>query len=210
MKKCWAYRGNSNEWKERSGRSWKKPGFKQGGNHPVVCVSWDEAKAYVGWLSRKTGETYRLLSEAEWEYAARAGTRTARHWGAGEIGQCRYANGADRKLKKRYKWRSKAASCDDGHVHTSPAGTYQANGFGLHDMLGNVHEWVEDCWHESYEGAPTDGHAWTRGGDCSRRVLRGGAWETLPWSLYSANRIRSTTGRRSVHSGFRIARTLTQ
>ena len=88
-KKCWTYK--SGKWKERSGRSWKKPGFKQGGSHPVVCVSWDDAKAYVGWLSRKTGEAYRLLSESEWEYAARAGTRTARYWGSGETGQCRYA-----------------------------------------------------------------------------------------------------------------------
>ena len=147
-KKCWTYK--SGKWKERSGRSWKKPGFKQDGRHPVVCVIWDDAKAYVGWLSRKTGERYRLLSESEWEYAARAGTRTARHWGAGEAGQCRYANGADQKLKKRYsKWKWAIASCDDKHVHTSPVGTYQPNGFGLHDMSGNVWEWVEDCSHNS-------------------------------------------------------------
>ena len=177
-KKCRTYKNY--EWKERSGRSWKKPGFKQDGNHPVVCVSWDDAKAYAGWLSRKTGEQYRLLSESEWEYAARAGTSTAWHWGAGESGQCRYANGADKAAKKRYsKWKN-IASCNDKHVHTSPVGTYQPNGFGLYDMSGNVWEWVEDCWHGSYGGAPTDRSAWTRGGDCSKRVLRGGSWLINP------------------------------
>ena len=206
-KKCRTYKNG--KWKERSGRSWKKPGFKQGGNYPVVCVSWDEAKAYVEWLSRKTGEAYRLLNEAEWEYAARAGTRTARHWGSGETGQCRYANGADRKLKRRYsKWKWAVASRDDKHVHTSPAGTYQPNGFGLHDMSGNVWEWVEDCWHGSYEGAPTDGSAWTSGGNCSRRVLRGGSWRDVPGDLRSASRGRVAAGNRGVDGGFRIARTL--
>lgn len=207
-KKCWTYK--SGEWKERSGRSWKKPGFKQDERHPVVCVDWDDAKAYVGWLSRKTGERYRLLSESEWEYAARAGTRTSRHWGAGEAGQCRYANGTDKKLKKRYsKWKWAIASCDDKHVHTSPVGTYQPNGFGLHDVSGNVWEWVEDCWHKSYEGAPSDGSAWTRGGDCSKRVLRGGSWDNLPGNLRSANRNWNSTASRHVLFGFRVARTLT-
>ena len=207
-KACLMYKNG--EWKERTGRSWKKPGFKQAGNHPVVCVNWDDANAYVGWLSRKTGERYRLLSEAEWEYAARAGTTTARYWGSGETGQCRYANGADKKLKRRYsKWKWPIASCDDKHVHTSPAGAYQPNGFGLHDMSGNVSEWVEDCRHESYEGAPSDGGPWTRGGDCSKRVLRGGSWDGNPGSLRSALRFRNPPAFRFVDNGFRVARTLT-
>ena len=207
-KACWTY--ENGKWTERTGRSWKKPGFKQAGNHPVVCVSWDDAKAYAGWLSRKTGAKYRLLSESEWEYAARAGTRTSRHWGSGETGQCRYANGADKKLKKRYsKWKWAIASCDDGHDHTSPVGTYQPNGFGLFDMAGNVWEWVEDCWHESYERAPLDGSSWTRGGDCSKRVVRGGSWRNPPWYLRSAIRYGVTTARRRGLYGFRVARTLT-
>ena len=152
----------------------------------------------------------RLLSESEWEYVARAGTTTARYWGSGETGQCRYANGADKKLKKRYsKWKWAIASCDDKHVHTSPVGAYQPNGFGLHDVPGNVWEWVEDCWHESYEGAPSDGRPWTRGGDCSKRVVRGGSWHSIPGNLRSAFRLRYTTAIRSVGFGFRVARTLT-
>ena len=161
----------------------------------MVCVSWKDAKAYVDWLSGKTGKGYRLLSEAEWEYVARGGTRTSRYWGAGEGGQCEYANGA--------------ASCRDRSVYTAEVGSYRANGFGLHDVLGNVWEWVEDCWHEDYTGAPVDGSAWTSGGECGYRVLRGGSWVAKPRNLRSAIRIRNSTGNRVNFLGFRIARTLT-
>ena len=171
---CWTYEGG--EWEERSGLSWRNPGFTQADGHPVVCVSWEDAQAYVRWLSRKTGERYRLLSESEWEYVARGGTRTSRYWGDGESGQCSHANGADRALKRRGDWKWEIVSCDDGHSHTAPMGSFSANAFGLHDVMGNVWEWVEDCWHESYAGAPADGGAWTVGGDCERRVLRGGSW----------------------------------
>ena len=198
---CWTYEGG--EWKERSGRSWRNPGFSQTDEHPVVCVNWDDAKAYVGWLSEKTGQAYRLLSESEWEYVARAGTGTSRYWGEGESGQCRYANGAD--ASTNFDWRT---GCNDGHAETSPVGSYEANGFGLHDVLGNVLEWVEDCWNESYAGAPTDGSAW-ESGDCSLRVLRGGSWYDLPRRLRSANRLWNPTGLRNNFVGFRVARTLT-
>ena len=199
----------SGKWKNRSGRSWKKPGFSQDKRHPVVCVSWADAKAYVGWLSIKTGEAYRLLSESEWEYAARGGTRTSRYWGEAETSQCRYANGGDKALRKRYsKWIWKTASCNDKRAHTSSVGGFQPNGFGLHEMLGNVWEWVENCWHSSYQGAPTDGSAWTRGGDCSKRVLRGGSWLGEPGNLRSASRFAYSTGNRSSVNGLRVARTL--
>ena len=183
---CWTYEGG--EWKERSGRSWRTPGYNQADAHPVVCVSSEDARAYVRWLSRETGKRYRLLSESEWEYVARGGTRTSRYWGEGESGQCAHANGADRSLKTRKysDWEWSTASCDDGHVYTSPAGSYTKNGYGLHDVMGNVWEWVEDCWHESYAGAPADGGAWTVGGDCERRVLRGGSWGLEPQDLRSA------------------------
>ena len=168
---CWEWDG---EWKERSGRNWKSPGYSQTDEHPVVCVSWNDAKAYVRWLSGKTGKEYRLLSEAEWEYVARAGTGTARYWGEGESGQCRYANGADREAKRHNSgWT--VADCDDGYYRTAPVGSFQANEYKLHDVLGNVWEWTEDCWNESYTGALSDGSAW-RSGNCSRRVLRGGSW----------------------------------
>ena len=119
---------------------------------PVINVSWKDAQAYVQWLSRKTGQTYRLLSEAEWEYVARAGTSTAWYWGAREAGQCGYANGADEEAKKHNSsWT--VVGCDDGYYRTAPVGRFEANAFGLYDVLGNVWEWVQDCWHESYEGA---------------------------------------------------------
>ena len=204
---CGTY--ESGEWKPQVGRSWRNPGYSQSDGHPVVCVSWEDAQAYVGWLSSKTGKSYRLLSESEWEYVARAGTRTARYWGEGEANQCRYANGADRTLKDRKSdWNLKSAGCRDGHVHTAPVGSFVANGYGLHDVLGNVYEWTMDCWNESYAGSPTDGSAW-ESGDCSQRVLRGGSWVYGPRVLRSAFRGLNTSGVRDYDNGFRVARTLT-
>ena len=132
------------------------------GDRPVVDVSWEDAQEYVRWLSAETGGEYRLLSESEWEYVARGGSSTSRYWGGSERGQCLHANGADRSAERSYSdWT--VASCDDGYVRTSPVGSFRANGFGLHDVSGNVLEWVEDCWHDSYVGAPSDGGAWTSG-----------------------------------------------
>ena len=176
--------------------SWRDPGFAQDDRHPVVNVSWRDARAYVQWLSRETGERYRLPSEAEWEYAARGGTTTRRHWGDSSSSQCGYANGT-------------VASCDDGVERTAPVGSYAPNAFGLSDVLGNVWEWTDDCWHEDYAGEPPDdGRAWTRAGDCGRRVLRGGSWYNLPRSLRSAARPWNLAGTRDAFTGFRVARTL--
>ena len=197
------------ELQERSGHHWTHPGFRQTDSHPVVCVSWDDAKAYVEWLSRETGEDYRLLSESEWEYVARAGTETARYWGASSLAQCRYANGADEALERRHAdWKWENASCDDGHAKTAPVGSFSPNAFGLHDVYGNVREWVEDCRNDSYRGAPADGRAWTTG-VCGHRMLRGGSWANYPGNLRSAARGFSATGNREGVSGIRIARTLT-
>ena len=204
---CWGYEGG--EWDWRSGKSWENPGFEQTDEHPVVCVSWEDARAYVEWLSEKTGKEYRLLSESEWEYVARGGRGTSRYWGEGESGQCRHANGGDEALKGEYAdWPWAVASCNDRHVWTSPVGTFEENGFGLHDVLGNVWEWVGDCYHDSYEGAPADGSAW-ESGDCERRVLRGGSWFNGPGNLRSANRSGFPAGYRLDDDGFRVARTLT-
>ena len=203
---CRTYEGGKYE--DRAGRGWRNPGFGQSGRHPVACVNWNDAQAYVAWLSRETGEEYRLPSESEWEYAARAGTATARYWGEGESGQCRHANGADASLKERYSdWPSLVASCRDGHVHTAPAGSFAANGWELHDMLGSVWEWTEDCWNGSYAGAPSDGNAWEHG-DCSVRALRGGSWLSKPSVLRAAYRDRITTGVRFYFIGFRVVRML--
>ena len=168
--------------------SWRNPGFEQTGRDPVVCVSWEDAQAYVRWLSRKTGEEYRLLSEAEWEYAARAGTTT------------RYSFGNEITLSDaNYGWNI---------GKTQRVGIYRANGYGLHDMHGNAWEWVRDCWNESYAGAPNNGDAWERG-NCFGRVLRGGSWINLSWYLRSAFRFRNLSGNRYFDNGFRVARTLT-
>ena len=158
------------QWANRSDRGWRNPGFRQSGSHPVVCVSWDEAKDYVEWLSRETGETYRLPSEEEWEYAARAGTGTKYSWG-NEVGANRANCGKDH--------------CGDQWKYTAPVGSFAPNGFGLYDTHGNVWEWVEDCFDGSYAGAPSGGGA-RRGGDCARRVMRGGGWGSHPWYLRAA------------------------
>ncbi len=177
------------------------------GRRPVINVSWDDAQSYVRWLSQQTGGTYRLLTESEWEYAARAGTSSAYSWGNDSAGQCRWANGADLAAKAENPgWT--VADCRDGHVQAAPVGSFGANGWGLHDMHGNVFEWVQDCWNGSYSGAPSNGGAWTSG-DCSRRVLRGGSWFNLPRYLRSAYRYGSASDNRDNSLGFRVARTLT-
>lgn len=197
---CHVWRGK--KWEEESGRTWWEPGFRQTERDPVVCVSWRDAYAYTEWLSRETGQEYRLLSEAEWEYVARAGTMTARHWGEREDEQCRYANGADSRTD--FDWR---IGCDDGYARTALVGRYEANRFGLYDLLGNVWEWVQDCWNESYAGAPSDGRA-RETGDCSRRVLRGGSWGSGPGVIRSAARDGVALDNRYISLGFRIARDL--
>ena len=151
------------------------------GRRPVVGVSWEDAKGYVRWIREETGKEYRLLSEAEWEYVARAGTRTEYWWGDG-IGRGR-------------------ANCDGcgsrwDAKETAPVGSFGANAYGLHDVHGNVWEWVEDCLHVNYEGAPVDGSAWVSGGDCEQRVLRGGSWSNEPRYLRSAFRFRNSPGLR--------------
>ena len=200
----------------RSGSSfWKEPGFDQNERHPVACVNWEDARAYARWLSRKTGEEYRLLSESEWEYVARGGTQASRYWQGSEVSQCQHVNGTDKALRRQFgdtlkDAKIETASCDDGHIHTSPVGTYKTNGYGVYDVMGNVWEWVEDCYHDDYRGAPSDGSAWTTGGDCSRRVIRGGSWaDAGPIAVRSAMRDRSPpVGGRDIRVGFRVARTL--
>ena len=159
-----------------------------GGRRPVEMVSWDDAKAFVVKLSAKTGKKYRLLSESEWEHVARAGSRSKYPWG----------NAFDA---------SKANNNGNGSVSV---GLYGANNFGVHDTAGNVWEWVEDCWHTNYHGAPIDGSAWKSGGDCSLRVLRGGSWVNTPGPLRTAVRNRNNATYRSIIDGFRIARTLSR
>jgi formylglycine-generating enzyme required for sulfatase activity len=161
------------------------------GRRPVINVSLENAMAYVTWVSRNTGKTYRLLTESEWEYAARAGSTTAYYWGK-EIGTGNAnCNGCGSK------W---------DNDQTSPVGSFSANAFGLYDMAGNLWQWVQDCYHDNYYGASTDGSAVTSG-DCPSRVIRGGSWISNPSLLRSAGRFRNTATSRSNLLGFRVART---
>ena len=168
-------------------RSWGR------GRQPLINVDWRDAHAYVAWLSRESGAPYRLLSEAEWEYVARAGSETAYGWG-GVIG----------------KNRANCGSCGsrwDGE-QTAPVGSFEANAFGLYDVHGNVEEWVEDRRNDNYAGAPTDGTAWKRG-DCATRVVRGGSWRSEPGNLRSAARSGYSHEARTDTIGFRVARNVT-
>jgi formylglycine-generating enzyme required for sulfatase activity len=199
---------------DRQGRSWRNPGFSQEGSHPAVCLSWNDAEAYVAWLSRKTGKPYRLLTEAEWEYASRARTEPGsypRFWfGNDEKDLCRHGNGADQTAKSSVSGieGSTIAPCADGYAYTSPVGSFEPNDFGLYDMSGNAWQWTQDCYHDSYKGASPDGAAWTMG-DCKSHVLRGGSWIDPPVNLRAAIRIWDTGDDRTSSGGFRVGRTLT-
>ncbi len=202
--------GTDGKWANQPGRSWLNPGFPQTDSDPVVCVSWHDATAYVEWLSRTTGKTYRLPSEAEWEYAARAGAGKARYWGDGRNEACRFANAADRTAAQKLNWNPNASDfvfqCNDNFTYTAPVGKFQPNSFGLHDMLGNVWEWVEDCWNDSYQQAAPTQEA-RRGGNCGLRVLRGGGWYNNPRVVRAAYRARDPAGGHLSQVGFRVART---
>ena len=209
---CWAYNFAASPIKfaQSATTDWRSPGFPQTDRDPVVCVSYQDAVAYITWYSAKTGRTYRLPSEAEMEYATRAGTTTSRFWGNEVALQCKYANGSDLTITERFKGRVPkwyGAPCNDGYLMTSPVGTFAANPWNLFDMLGNVYELVEDCWHDNYAGAPTDGSAWVSGA-CRDRTLRGGSSSPHPGSMRSASRVMMRADVRTIFGGFRIARTL--
>jgi formylglycine-generating enzyme required for sulfatase activity len=162
------------------------------GRHPVINVSWADAQAYVNWLSQETDQFYGLLTEAEWEYVARAGTTT--RYSLNDYITTGHAN----------------YSANYGAImgNRATVGSYPGNPWGLHDVHGNVWEWVEDCWNDSYMGAPTDGSAWVQE-NCSRRVLRGGSWDEPPGNLRSARRLGDGPGSRYNYLGFRVFRKLT-
>lgn len=195
------------KWEERNGRNWRDPGYLQEDSHPAACLSWNDAKAYTEWLSRKTGKQYRLPTEAEWEYAARGNTGTARYWGDSTDQACGYANVGDAAMKAQVQgvaWDTH--NCTDGYAYTAPVGSFKANAFGLNDMIGNVWEWVEDSFHNSYEGAPTDARVWQ--GDGTKRVLRGGSWIHEPLDAQAASRHWFEPSFRDFSFGFRLARML--
>lgn len=202
---CFFWNGEEYEMDRR--REWRNPGYLQDDTHPVVCVSWEDATAYAAWLGQKTGQKYRLLTEAEWEYAARAGETTARFWGNDGNASCTYANAGDLtalwQVPGAINW--PVANCNDGYAYTAPVGSYRPNAFGLHDMLGNAWEWTQDCWSGNYSGAPTDGSA-SAAGDCFMRVVRGGSWDDGPPGVRAAYRVGSPIVIRVYGRGFRVAK----
>jgi sulfatase modifying factor 1 len=212
---CWtreAGRDGKYGWQVKQERSWEQPGFSQTERDPVVCVSYDDAMAYIDWLNKKTGtQAYRLPSEAEWEYAARAGTTAARYWGDSRDAACSFANVADLSLAKHDGIATpdpeRYFNCSDGYVFTAPAGSFWSNQFGLFDMLGNVWQWTADCWNANQQGASPDGTVRTAG-DCGLRVLRGGSWNGTPRGVRAGDRNWIGTGDRYSGTGFRVARTL--
>jgi formylglycine-generating enzyme required for sulfatase activity len=163
------------------------------GEMPAINVSWDDAKRYVGWLSLLTGKDYRLLTEAEWEYAARAGANSRYSWGDDPRGGNANCDGCGSPWDLQ---------------QTAPVGSFRPNAFGLYDMHGNVWEWVEDTWHENYNGAPTDGAAWLRDGDPGYRVVRSGSWRNESDHVRAATRRKRNINVRFDTLGFRVARTM--
>jgi formylglycine-generating enzyme required for sulfatase activity len=201
---CYAYNGS--KFAMITTADWRSPGFPQTDKSPVVCVSYKDAIAYTKWYSAEAGASYRLPSEAEIEYATRAGTTTSRFWGDDEAQQCTYANGSDQTMKAHFpQWY--AAPCNDGYLMTSPVGAFAPNPWGLYDMIGDVFEMTQDCWHDTYVGAPNDGHAWTSG-DCAKRAVRGGSSSPHPGSMRSASRVMMGVDDRTVFVGFRLASSL--
>jgi formylglycine-generating enzyme required for sulfatase activity len=218
---CWKRKTGTDEIEMAEG-SWNSPQYAPSDFHPVICVGPDDALAYVAWLSKKTGQKYRLASEAEWEYAARAGSQDNYFFGNDERQLCEYANIFDKSGERAFKrdlavdW--SGVACDDHAEYTSVVGMYKPNAFGLFDMIGNVGEIVEDCQHSSYEGAPSNGSVWAI--DCDKRELffgvivfadyiihRGGNYGSS--SEWSRIFIRGHTGKSNASSlgeGFRLAR----
>ena len=202
---AWSGLPGAKPWQMNAAASWQKLGFPQDNTHPAVCISWFDALDYIKWLSRITGFTYRLPTEAEWEYAARAGTTTAFPWG-NTIGH-EFANyGADSG------WTG-IATGKDQWVGTSPAGSFSPNAFGVFDMPGNVMQFTSDCFSSSYAGLPTNGTAWQKDA-CESRMIRGGDWGDPPRMLRSAFRNwapakgSTLTDYRSAGLGIRVVRDL--
>jgi formylglycine-generating enzyme required for sulfatase activity len=192
---CWTFEGNQPQ--QRQGRSFRNPGHAQTGGHPAVCVNWSEAKAYVEWLSRRTGRSYRLLTEQEWDYAASGGPG-APVVAASEL--CQTANAADQFAKAANlpsNWTY--LPCNDGFAYTAPVGRFKPNGFGLFDMTGNAWEWTQDCPQA----------AQTAGASCAQRVVRGGSWYGNAAMIGSAGRADAPADGRFDDVGLRVAREMT-
>jgi formylglycine-generating enzyme required for sulfatase activity len=203
------------QWIRDGGRSWRDPGFAAAprDDDPVVCVSWEDARAYAAWLAQESGKGYRLPSEAEWEYVARGGTSYPRFWGERDSGEddvlslaCDYANVYDASAVEALGLPWPNARCSDGAALLAPGGRYKPNAFGVHDIIGNAREWVMDCFTASYAGRPVDARAWTWQGGCELKGVRGGSFVSRPRDARAPARGAEPAGHRQSDLGFRVAR----
>ena len=202
-KGCYAWSAISGKWGWREGVDWQKPGYEQSDAYPVVCVSWNDAVAYAAWLSKQTGRAYRLPTEAEWEYAARAGTTSARYWGDNPDQACRYANVADRTQGPGgHSWPVRH-DCADQYWYSAPVGSFQANVWNLPDLLGNAWEWTCSAYDNKYGGAEMK---CVENNTADPLVVRGGSWFYRPAWARAANRDTNVPWRRHLDGGFRLAR----
>ncbi len=210
---CATWDFSTGVYEENPARSWRDPGFPQTGRDPVLCVSHEDAVGYVDWVSQKSWFRYRLLSEAEWEYAARAKSEATRPWadGAGDRGRakaCAHGNVYDLAAARKLNGETTADDhflCEDPFTYTAPVGSFPPNAFGIHDMLGNASEWVSDCYNPTWQGLSPLGTARLTG-NCTQHITRGGSWIGKPWTVRSAERGRAMTEGRNSPLGFRVAR----
>lgn len=209
---CATYNPDQDNWAGIEGNvaNWQKPGFEQDDTHPVACVSYQDGVDYAAWLTRSTGQTYRLASEAEWEYVARAGTSTARYWGDGVNQICGKAHimttATFAAIGSAESWMDELV-CADDRSWTVPVASFDANPWGVYDMLGNLWEWVADCAAPDHATLPADGSAQTTGGDCTKRITKGGAFHSRTWLARPATRGGGQSGvNRPVASGIRVVR----
>lgn len=214
---CLSDRTQRGNWVIDAGTTFRDPGFAQQGDHPVACVSWEEAQAYVAWLNTQTRGGYRLLTEVEWEYVARAGgTRNVAYpWGNESAAGCPFANGFDQTTMVKYAGMDTSGyktfdpmTCTDGWLNTAPVGSLAPNAFDVYDMIGNVAEWVEDCHSPSHEAVSESGAPPSIAGSCSKRIVKGGSWGTLAHNLRTAERIPYAATHRDDSIGIRVAKTL--
>jgi len=207
---CAVHDAKTDSWGMQPGFNWHHTSFPQEDSHPVTCVSWNDATAYAAWLSKKTGKKYRLPTDSEWEYGARGGTRTARYWGDNAADLCLNANIATADTVAKFDsttWEDKLV-CTSKHSFTMPVGSFDANPYGLQDMLGNVWEWTADCYHTNHSGVPTDGSAYVDA-ECKTHGVRGGAYHSQIWLARAATRGDGMGPDAHIFAaGFRVARDL--